>query len=259
MNRKINKKLEGKTVVFNTYGDKTLPSLMLIHGMANTAQSCYGRIVPYLDEYYVILCELDGHTDKETGLFISIEDSCEKIEQYVAQNLGGILFELSGFSMGATLAVELMARNNIEIKKVILDAAFCVKMGVLTPLYTNIFCWALNRIKSGKTIPAIMIESVMGKGNRNIVDTFYKNVEIQSIKNACRDVYRYEISSEISNFSGEVAFWCGSNEPYPKKTAKLLKRYLPKMQVEVFEGMGHGQFLNEHPEEYAQKINGFVN
>ena len=31
------------------------------------------------------------------------------------------------------------------------------------------------------------------------------------------------------------------------------------MLVEVFEGMGHGQFLNEHPEEYAKKINGFMN
>lgn len=257
--RTTNLYLEDKAVVFNTYGDQTLPSLMLIHGMANTAQSCYGRIVPYLDKYYVILCEVDGHTDKETGLFISIEDSCEKIEQYVAQNLDGTLCGLSGFSMGATLAVELMARNHIEIKKVLLDAAFCVKMGALTPIYTKVFCWALNKIKSGKTIPAIMIESVMGKGNCGIVDTFYKNVEMQSIKNACRDVYRYEIPGKLSTFRGEVVFWYGSNEPYPRKTAKLLKRYLPEMQVEVFEGMGHGQFLNEHPEEYAQKINEFMN
>ena len=245
-------------MVFSTYGDESLPSLLLIHGMANTAQLCYGRIVPYLSDYHVILCELDGHTDKETGLFISIEDSCKKIEQYVAENLGGTLFGLSGFSMGATIAIELMARNNIEIKKVILDAAFCVKMGVLTTIYTNIFCWALNRIKSGKTIPTAMIESVMGKGNSGIVDTFYKNIEIQSIRNACRDVYRYEISSKISDFSGDVVFWCGSNEHYPQKSAKLLKKYLPEMQDEVFEGMGHGQLLNEHPEEYAGKIKDFL-
>lgn len=127
-------------------------------------------------------------------------------------------------------------------------------MGVLTPIYTHIFCWAINKIKSGKTIPTIMIESVMGKGNSGIVDTFYKNVDIQSIRNACRDVYRYEISSELSNFSGEVAFWYGSNESYPRKTAELLKRHLPEMKVSVFEGMGHGQFLHEHPKDYAQKL-----
>lgn len=241
-------------MIFNTYGDETLPSLMLIHGMANTAQLCYGRILPYLDGYHVILCEVDGHTDKEKGLFISVEDCCEKMEKYAARNLAGKVYGLSGFSMGATIAVELMARNNIAIEKVVLDAAFCVKMGILTPIYTSVFCWAIHRIKSGKTIPAAMIESVMGKGNYGIVDTFYKNVEIQSIKNACRDIYKYEISGEISNFGGKVTFWHGSNESYPAKTVKLLKKYLPQMQVEVFEGMGHGQFLNEHPEEYADKM-----
>lgn len=241
-------------MIFDTYGNKTLPSLMLIHGMANTAQSCYGRIVPLLDEYHVILCEVDGHTDKEAGLFISLEDCCEKIEKYVAQNLEGKLYGLSGFSMGATIAVELMARNKIQIEKAILDAAFCVKMGLLTPIYTSAFCWAINKIKSGKPIPPILIENVMGKGNLGIVNTFYKNIEIQSIKNVCRDIYRYEISGKISDFSGEVTFWHGSNESYPEKTAKLLKSYLPQMQVEVFEEMGHGQFLNEHPEEYACKM-----
>lgn len=245
-------------MVFSIYGDETLPPLMLIHGMANTAQSCYGRIVPYLNEYCVILCEVDGHTDKETGLFISIEDCCEKIEKYAARKFEGKVYGLSGFSMGATIAVELMARNNIRIEKVILDAAFCVKMGVLTPIYTGIFCWALGRIKSGKSIPAVMIESVMGKGNSGIVDTFYKNVEIQSIRNACRDIYSYEISGKIADFGGEAVFWYGSNEHYPAITAGLLKRYLPEMEVNVFEGMGHGQLLNEHPREYSRKMKDFL-
>ena len=146
-------------MIFNTYGDRSLPSLILIHGMANTAQLCYGRILPYLDEYHVILCELDGHSDKETGLFISIEDCCEKIEKYAAQNLEGKVYGISG---------------------------------------------------------------------------------------------------EISDFGGEVTFWHGSNEPYPGKTVKLLKRFLPRMQVEVFEEMGHGQFLNEHPEEYAYKMKKYL-
>ncbi|MBD5506679.1 MAG: DUF829 domain-containing protein [Lachnospiraceae bacterium] len=31
------------------------------------------------------------------------------------------------------------------------------------------------------------------------------------------------------------------------------------MKVEVFEGMGHGQLMNEHPEEYVQKMEDFMN
>jgi hypothetical protein len=76
-------------MVFDQYGDSTLPALLLIHGMANTAQLCYGRVLPYLDGYQVILCELDGHTDRQPGLFSSIADQCEQIERYVAAHLGG--------------------------------------------------------------------------------------------------------------------------------------------------------------------------
>jgi pimeloyl-ACP methyl ester carboxylesterase len=245
-------------MVFDTYGSSALPSLLLLHGMANTAQSCYGRVVPHFEKFHVILCQLDGHMDEEDGLFISIEDCCEKIERYISENLGGKLYGLSGFSMGATIAVELMARHRISMEKVVLDAAWCVELGPLTPIYTNIFCWALGRIKAGKTIPDFLIERSMGKGNAGIVDTFYKNIALQSIRNACRDVYGYKISNELSQFRGAVAFWHGSNEPYPRKTAKLLKNYLPQMQVEVFPGLGHGQFLRQKPEEYAQKLNEFL-
>jgi pimeloyl-ACP methyl ester carboxylesterase len=245
-------------MVFDRYGDSTLPALLLIHGMANTAQLCYGRVLPYLDGYQVILCELDGHTDRQPGLFSSIANQCEQIERYVAAHLGGKLYGLSGFSMGATIAVELMARQRISIEKVVLDAAWCVKLGPLAPIYTNIFCRALGRLRAGKPIPDFLIESSMGRGNAGIVDTFYRNIELSSIRNACRDVYGYEIPEELSHFRGAVAFWHGSQEPYPGKTAKLLKRYLPQMQVEVFPGLGHGQLLRQRPEEYAQKLKEFL-
>jgi hypothetical protein len=71
-------------------------------------------------------------------------------------------------------------------------------------------------------------------------------------------VYGYKISDELSNFQGQAAFWHGGNEPYPRKTARLLKKYLPQMQVEVFPGLGHGQFLRQQPEEYARKLKNFM-
>jgi pimeloyl-ACP methyl ester carboxylesterase len=214
---------------------------MLIHGMANQADLCYGKIIPHLENYYVILFELDGHTDKESGLFVSIKDSCRKIENFVLKNLNGKLYGLSGFSMGATIAVELMTRRRIEIDKVVLDAAWCVKLSMVKQqAYTKIFCWALKKIKSGKGIPDFLIEGSMGKGNAGIVNTFYKNIEPQSIANACRDVYGYRVSDELSDFKGEVTFMCGSNEPYPQKSAKLLKGYLPQMRTEVFQDKGTG-------------------
>lgn len=49
-------------------------------------------------------------------------------------------------------------------------------------------------------------------------------------------------------------FWRGSKEQYPRKSAALLKKYLPDLTDVEIENMGHGQYLHEHSEEYAGKL-----
>ena len=159
-----------------------------------------------------------------------------------------------GFSLGGTIAVEIMSRGKIKIEKTILDAAFCVKMGLLTGLYTKAMSWSVKRICSGKKIPDFMIEFAMGKGNARIVETFYKGTDSETVKNECRDAYRYEIKSSLSDYNGEVIFLRGENEVYPAKTFRLLKKYIPQIKEIIFDGMGHGQFMNEHPEKYAETV-----
>ena len=95
---------------FLTHGDKTKKSLMLIHGMANTSD-LFDPLLDYLHDYYVIVCELDGHSRHEQSVFRSVTDSCRKIEQYVHDELGGKLYGLLGFSLGGTIAAEFRIEN----------------------------------------------------------------------------------------------------------------------------------------------------
>ena len=46
---------------FITYGNKNNNSILFIHGLASTADLCFKPLLPYLQDYYVIFCELDGH------------------------------------------------------------------------------------------------------------------------------------------------------------------------------------------------------
>lgn len=238
---------------FVDYNTKLEKTIMMLPGMATTVHTCFDKVIPYLEQYHIILCELDGHYDNSAS-FVSIETTCEQIEEYVLQNHSGKLDALLGFSLGGTIAVELISRNLIKLDHVILDAAVCEKMGVLTPIYTTIFSWAVKRICNGKHIPAFMIEAVMGKGNGRIVETFYKGTTLATVKKECKDVYTYGIKNTIEDFRGEIAFWYGEHEHYPAKTAKKLKLYLPNMQIQVFSKMGHGQMMNEYPNEYAHEI-----
>ena len=238
---------------FLTFGDKENQSVMFIHGMASTAKLCYGPLLEYLKDYYVILAEVDGHSDS-LGELESLADNCTEIENFIMENLNGELYCLSSFSMGGTMAVEIVGRGNVRISKVLLDAAFLTKMGVLTKLYENIFCKAISRLQRGKKIPKPLMDRIMGKDNNSVVEMLYTRVTQKTITNVCEYVYRDDIPEGIRRYTGQTVFWYGSNEPYPRKSAGLLKQYLPQMEVVEFENMGHGQYLHEHSAEYAAKI-----
>lgn len=238
---------------FLCFGDKSNKSILFIHGMASTAMLCYSPILKHLLDYYVILAEVDGHSE-QTDELVSLKENCDEIESYIINNLFGNLYCLSGFSMGATMAVEIIARGNINVTKAHLDAAFLTKIGLMTGLYEYVFCKAIERIKNGKSIPKFMMDAVMGKDNNSVAEMLYPNITSVAIKNACEFVYKYSIPEKITDYKGTVLFWRGSNEKYPRKSAALLKKYLPDLIDVEIEHMGHGQYLHEHSDEYASKL-----
>ncbi|MBR3537769.1 MAG: hypothetical protein IKN79_01690 [Eubacterium sp.] len=63
----------------------------------------------------------------------------------------------------------------------------------------------------------------------------------------------------MREYKNPIVFWHGENEPYPVKSANLLKQYLPQMKKRVYKNMGHGQILHEYPRAYAKRIRSFMN
>ena len=236
---------------FITMGSEAFPTLLFIHGLSAAAESCYGKVGRCLqNQWHIVLCELDGHYDG-SPVFPGIDDECEQIEAYILENHQGRIHGMVGLSLGGTIAVSILSRGRIQIERTILDAAFCVDMGLLKGCYSRVFPKGVARVRDGKYVPGFVIDLFMGRGNRSMVDMIYPGITVETCRNACRDVYSYQISDELRNTSSTVEFWRGSREPYPEKGAALLKKVLPSMTKRVFPDMGHCQFLHEHPEEYA--------
>ena len=56
----------------------------------------------------------------------------------------------------------------------------------------------------------------------------------------------------------DIYYWYGTKEAFvAKPQARHLCALHPDTHVEVFPGMNHGQFLIDHPEEVAGRINQF--
>lgn len=242
---------------FETYGSKQNKSIMFIHGMANDS-SLFDEVIGYLPEYHVIVCVLDGHYANGQGEFISIEDSCRQIERYVKNELGGSLDLLLGFSLGGAIATEMITRRKVNIGRTVLDAAFIIPMGPLGIFYTKLFQVSIWLVKAGVKMPDKLVGRVFGKGNTGVVDTVYRKVTVKNIGRECRAAFKYKIDPKISGYKNRVAFWHGSNEYFPAKSAKKLKRFLPQVKTTVYKDMGHGQLIIEHPRAYAKRVRSFL-
>ena len=243
---------------FISYGNRDNKSILFIHGLASTADLCFKALLPYLQDYYVIFCELDGHYGTNPKDLTSMEETINSIESYSLNELKGSVYGLCGFSMGGTIAVELIGRGNISASKVLLDAAITVELGLIARPLTCAFIIGTSRIKNKKSIPKFLLDKIMGKDNLSVIEMMYPKISKNTIKNACKFIYHYKVPENLSKFSNPIMFWRGSEEPIPEKSEKILREYLPQMKTEVFEGMGHGQFLHEHPKEYAEKLKIFL-
>ena len=243
---------------FTCYGEKFNKSILFLHGLASTADLCFKPLLPYLNDYYVIFCEIDGHCNSCINDMISMENTIEDIEDYIINELSGELYGLFGFSMGGTLAVDLISRGNIKVEKVLLDAPITAELGLMGLIYTWAFIIGTNMIKKGITIPKTLVDKVMGKDNTSIFEMMYPKISKTTIKNACKYIYHYKFSENLKKYSKPLLFWRGSEEPIPAKSQKNLEKYLPQMTVEVFQGFGHGQFLHERPKEYAERLKKFM-
>ena len=243
---------------FISYGNRNNKSILFIHGLASTADLCFKALLPYLQDYYVIFCELDGHYGTNPKDLTSMEETIDSIESYILNEMGGSVYGMCGFSMGGTIAVELIGRGNISASKVLLDAAITAQLGLMARPLTCAFIIGTSRIKNKKPIPKFLLDKLMGKDNLSVIEMMYPKISKNTIKNACKYIYHYKFPENLSEFSNPVMFWRGSEEPISEKSERKLREYLPQMKIEVFEGMGHGQFLHDHPKQYAEKLKIFL-
>lgn len=222
---------------FISYGKKSNKSILFIHGLASTAYLCFKPLLPYLTDYYVNFCELDWHCASSINYMISMEKTIEDIETYIINELSGELYVLCGFSMWGTLAVDFISRGNISVEKVFLDAPITVELGLMGFIYKWIFILGIDMVKKGIAIPKILLNKVMGKDNKSIIEMMYPKISKTTIKNVCKYIYHYKFSENLKKYNKPVLFWRGSEEPIPEGSEKNLKKYLPQMRVEVLKGL----------------------
>ncbi len=241
-------------MLFNEFGSKENPPVLLLHGMMQDWHSEYQLLKPLEVHYRLIIPAQDGFYDG-SGDFTSFADQCRQIEEYIHENYGGKVHGAYGASQGGLMLTELLTRNRIDLGKVIMDGCYVAHQGKLAGWFTyKMFC----KIKNEGKFPALIMVTMklcgLKKEDLSMTDNQYMKASDESVKRNFMENYTYRTRPEIAQNETIVYLWCGSKEPYALKSHKELKKYLKNYEETIMEGFGHGEFLLKHTAECCEKI-----
>ena len=136
-------------MIFHTYGNKENSAVIFIHGMFTPYSIWNMAVQAYAGEHYVIVPELDGHTEDEASTFISVDDEVKKLEGFISSELNGKVYLLAGLSMGGRIVSELAKSNAIKIENLVIDGAPLMKVnGILKSIMRNNYKAILKKSKA---------------------------------------------------------------------------------------------------------------
>ena len=240
-------------MIFNTYGDKTKPNLLLIPGLGVSHEIFLPLIDILKDRFNILAVGVEGFLLGKESNYTSVDDQAWKIIKYVQENLGGHLDAAYGLSLGGKILSRVLERGEIVSDHAIMDAA------PLLPLPR----WSVDPIRYYQSFNVWSCYHWTGFW-RWVFHSHYIDVMLAECKKvwpygkgkAVRDGYKDIYTNKLESIHGDdIHFWYGTKEAFvAKPQARHLCAIHPDTQVEVFPGMNHGQLLIDHPEEVARRI-----
>lgn len=246
---------------FRTFGNENNEVMVLIHGMLTPWQIWEDAAEYFSKVYYVVIPELDGHSQDKTTIFESLDKETEMIRDYLLHNFEGKVHVLCGLSLGGRIAANLAGTLGISVDYLVLDGAPLFKMpGVLTEVMKQSYVGIVHKTRQRdyKTLESCKKEFLPEKylGNYlNIAD----NIEDQSVKNIIDGAFG-SFNFKTYDSGMKIMFMHGTkgNEMLAKKAALKMKETNPQTLIRVFEGYRHAQLACFEPDKWIKEVDIFL-
>ena len=238
---------------FRTLGNKAAPTLMLIPGLGVSYEIFLPLIGLLEDRFHIIAVEVDGFTLDRHTEFTSVDDQASQIVEYVKEHHDGHLDVAYGLSLGGKILSRVLERNEVVIDHAVMDAA------PLLPLPR----WLVGPLRYLQCANVWTCYHWTGFW-RWVFRSHYFDVLLDECRKvypfggskAVLDGYKSVYTNKLGSITGaDIHYWYGTLEVLvAKPQAKHLKALCPKVHIEIFKGLNHGQLLIDHPDQVAEMI-----
>lgn len=242
-------------MLIHEFGNINAPVLVLVPGTYASWQ-IFVPLIERLREYFrIVVSALDGQQTDIYGTvvpntFTTVDDQARQIEEWLLVHAGGVVDTVYGISLGGAIGARLAERNNVKIKRLVMDAApitsFSGAMRVFAEYYQAMNVWCICRF--GRLYRLLFRSHYY----HTLFDEFDRTFPCDGPRtavNVFRSLFSYRLQSLPAGIVAE--FWYGSKELLFSSQARHAQRVYKDMRVIVFPKMNHAQLLIDCPEELA--------
>lgn len=249
-------------MIFHTFGKNTDKAVVFIHGMLTPWQIWNEAIEYWEKDYYVIVPELDAHTEETKSTFETVEKEAETIKKYLADTVGGKVYMMCGLSMGGRIAATIAGFEDIKIENLVLDGApLCSTSSLLKWIMKNNYNSIIHKsqkrdskvIESFKKefLPEVHLENYLKIADNmednsisNIIDSVFAEFEYKKIDSNCRIFFMHGTKG---------------NETVSKKAAIRMREVNPQTEIRCYKGYAHAFLACFEQQKWIKEVSEWLN
>lgn len=232
--------VDGILTHYQTMGEKTKPSLLILHGWKRSLQEWLPIAKQLTDKYFIILLDLPGFggTHRPQKAF-SIYDYADFVI-YFLEKLHVKKITLLGHSFGGRIGIILGSKTNILEKLILVDSAGIERRTMTADIKIILY----------KTIAPLLPKSFIKNLRHFLGSQDYKTSE------ELREIFVKVINEDLAYLLREVRvptllIWGSNDTEVPEWKFKIMKKLIPHVKVRVIWGSGHNPHL-EKPKEFME-------
>jgi pimeloyl-ACP methyl ester carboxylesterase len=251
------------------------PPLLFLHGLGGSWKDWSANLPAFAATYRVMAVDFPGFGGSDQPeVKYSVEWLTEVVEKFIQERkLNGV--NLVGHSMGGLVALNLAARPNSRVKKLIITDAVGIgdKAEFISYVMTKKILGPETRWES--------FEGFLKDEFRGMVDSFVKDQKPKTARDFFESVPKnpitgnrflpmtpsVQMSASIIDFDirphlasilqPTLILWGAKDPVAPPQDASFLKKEIPQSKLVLFPDIGHSPMI-EHPSFFNQELGKFL-
>ncbi|MBR5111167.1 MAG: alpha/beta hydrolase [Clostridia bacterium] len=233
------------------FGSENRETILLLHGGGLSWWNYQAEAEILQTDYHVVLPILDGHADSDRP-FTSIEDNASELIAYLDEALGGTVLLIGGLSLGAQIALEMLAQRRDICRYALIESACVIPSKLTNALIGPAFgsSWGLVKNRRFAKLQFKFLHM-----NASFFEAYYRD----SCKIAKADMIAflkantaYSLKASIADTTARVHVLAGGKENRKILTsAEVIKSGIPGCAGHILPRLFHGEFSLNYPERYA--------